>query len=83
MIEISVDDLAKYLSYLDPYPPLTKELDQWGSRYSSQKIHMCIWINGQKYTGEGAYSREKGNTKASAMYNRFLNPADCYGWLKC
>lgn len=80
MNEIPTDQLARHLTYLDPEPALTKELDQWGCRYRSQKIHMCIWVNGQQYTGEGAYSREKGNKKASAMYNRLLNPG-CLLWL--
>ena len=80
MHEIPTEQLARHLTYLDPEPPLTKELDKWGSHYQSQKIHMYSWVNGQQYTGEGAYSREKGNQKASVMYNRLLNPG-CLLWL--
>ena len=74
MDNIHVADLARYLSYLDPEPPMTSELDQWGSRYKSQKIHMYIWIRNQPNTGKGAYSRAVGNTSGKVMYNRFLNP---------
>lgn len=74
MADIQIQDFARHLSFLDPEPPITKELDRWGSRYSSQKIHLYIWVSGQQFTGEGAYSREKGNSKVSTMYNRFLNP---------
>lgn len=74
MNDVHVLDLAKYISFLEPEPPITKELDKWGSRYRSQKIHMYLWIRSQPTTGAGAYSREKGNYSAKVMYNRFLNP---------
>lgn len=74
MADIQIQDFARHLSFLDPEPPITKELDRWGSCYPSQKIHMYIWVRGQQFKGEGAYRREKGNSKASTMYNRFLNP---------
>lgn len=75
MNDIPVNDLARLLSYLEPEPPLTKELDKWGiKQYPSQKIHMYIWTRNQPNTGKGAYSRKEGNTSGAVMYNRFLNP---------
>lgn len=76
MDDIHVMEFARYLSYLEPMPPITKELDKWGSRYRSQKIHMIIWANGQQYSGKGkdGYGREQANSSAKVMYNRFLNP---------
>lgn len=75
MNDVPVLEFARYLSYLDPLPPITKELDKWGVRYyPSQKIHMYDWISSQPKTGKGAYSRREGNTSSAVMYNRFLNP---------
>lgn len=73
--DIHVSDLARYLSYLEPEPPITKAYDKWGVKYyPSQKIHMYVWIRNQPNTGKGAYSRKEGNTSSAVMYNRFLNP---------
>lgn len=75
MTDIDVMAFARYLSFLEPMPPITKTLDQWGSSYPSQKIHVCDWLSHQSMEGgKGAYSRAKANCSAKAMYNRFLNP---------
>ena len=74
MNDLHVLEFARYLSYLEPFPPITKELDKWGSRYPSQKIHLCEWLEWQTHTHKGAYGRDRPNESAQTMYNRFLNP---------
>ena len=74
MDDLNVIDLAEHLSFLDPMPEATRELDKWKSRYPSQKIHMISWLEWQTHTYKGAYGREKPNESARTMYNRFMNP---------
>lgn len=74
MNDIDVMELARCLLLLEPLPPITQELDRWGSHYPSQKVHICEWLNSQAIVSKGAYGREKANSSAKAMYNRFLNP---------
>ena len=74
LTDIHVLEFARYLSFLEPFPPVTKELDKWGSRYPSQKVHICDWLRGQMHVFKGAYGRDRPNESAKIMYNRFLNP---------
>lgn len=74
MGDLGVEKFACILQYLDPMPPVTKELDKWGSRYPSQKAHMIAWFSSQVTTGSGAYTRKQGNFSSIEAYNRLLNP---------
>ena len=76
MKDIDVGVLSEYLRYLDPDLPVTRELDQWGTKgwYKTQKMHMVLWIDSQSTTGSGNYTRSEPNSSAKKMYNRFLNP---------
>ena len=75
MNDVHVDTLSLYFSFLEPEPPLTKELDKWGiKQYPSQKIHMVEWLQEQLVTHGGAYGRTKNNDSSKTMYNRFQNP---------
>ena len=74
MEDIEVSKCSAYLSFLDPMPPVTKELDKWGSRYQSQKIHMVRWLDWQLEVYHGKYGREKSNSSTKTTYNRFQNP---------
>ena len=74
MSEITVFDLAEWFSYLEPMPPITKANDHWGTKRPSQKIHMVEWLQWQAEAADGAYGRQKANTSAEKMYNRFQNP---------
>ena len=74
MEDIHVEKMVDYLVFLDPMPPITKELDKWGSRYQSQKVHMCLWLEWQLEVYHGAYGREKPNSSTKTTYNRFQNP---------
>ena len=72
--DIDIKQFAKMLQYLEPHPELTEELDQWGSVYSSEKAHMCLWFGGQATTGSGSYTRGKPNNSTRSAYNRLLCP---------
>ena len=74
MADLGVEKFACILQYLDPMPPVTKELDKWGSRYPSQKAHMIAWFSSQVTTGSGAYTRKQGNFSSIEAYNRLMNP---------
>ena len=74
MDDIHVPEFAEYLNFLEPEPPFTKELDIWGCKYPSQKIHIYDWLECQAKTIDGAYGRKKPNESSKHMYNRFLNP---------
>ena len=66
MDDLSVSELARYLSFLDQ--------GETGKKYKSQKAHMLLWLEAQQETHGGAYGRIKANDSAKAMYNRFQNP---------
>lgn len=74
MNDINVVECSKMLLLLDPVPPVTVRLDKWGSPYTSQKEHMCRWLNDQTKVFKGAYGRENSNTSTRTAYNRFMNP---------
>ncbi len=74
MEDMDVVTCAKYLMFLDPMPPVTAELDEWGSRYPSQKTHMFRWLNWQTQVYKGDYGRSKPNHSTKTTYNRFQNP---------
>lgn len=74
MHDIHVLEFAKYLSFLEPEPPLTKELDIWGCNQPSQKIHIFDWLEQQTQVSGGAYGRTVPNVSSKYMYNHFLNP---------
>lgn len=72
--DVYVQEFAEMLSLLEPHPPLTEELDRWGSTYQSEKAHMFLWFSGQDTTGSGSYTRGKPNDSAKVTYNRLLAP---------
>ena len=74
MEDIDVRKAVDYLVFLEPMPPVTKELDKWGSKYPSQKVHMCRWLVWQKHTYSGKYGRSTPNYSTKVTYNRFQNP---------
>ncbi len=74
MPDLGVEKFACIMEYLDPMPPVTKELDQWGCRYPSQKAHMILWFDSQVTTGSGSYTRKQGNSSSKEAYNRLMNP---------
>ena len=72
--DINIYDMIEIMSYMEPNPPITSEIDQWGTVGVDQKGHMLGWCSAQPTKGKGAYSRSKGNESTRTMYNRFLNP---------
>ena len=78
--DMDVLECAKYLSYLEPMPPVTAELDKWKSQYTSQKIHMWRWLEWQTHAYDGAYGRNKPNFSTKNTYNRLQNPG-CLLWM--
>lgn len=74
MNDISNDTLCDIFALLEPGPEIVRRLDKWGSPYNSQKAHTVLWLASQGTTGEGAYSRKKGNSSGRTCYNRILNP---------
>lgn len=72
--DMHTDEMCEALSYLEPIPPIVRELDKWGSTYQTQKAHMIAWFATQSTKGSGAYSRAKPNESARAAYNRMKNP---------
>ena len=74
MNDLDTEAFATMLSYMEPHPPVTEELDRWGSRYTSEKAHMVLWFGNQNTTGSGSYTRNKPNTSARTAYNRLLAP---------
>lgn len=78
-VDIHVQDMFNFMSYLQPHPPINSELDCWGSDFPSQKGHMLGWFESQPIgTGHKAkafaYERQTGNESSRTAYNRFLNP---------
>ncbi len=73
-LDIDVMYFADMLCYLEPHPAITERLDKWGSPYTSEKAHMCLWFMGQTTTGSGSYARNKPNDSVKATYNRLLCP---------
>lgn len=72
--DINIYDMIEIMAFMVPEPPVTKEIDLWGTVAKDQKGHMIGWCSSQPTKGKGAYSRSKGNESTRTMYNRFLNP---------
>lgn len=72
--DINIYDLIEIMAFMEPNPPITSEIDAWGTVGVDQKGHMLGWCSSQPTKGKGAYSRSKGNESSRTMYNRFLNP---------
>ena len=74
MNDVYVQEFAEMLSYLEPHPPLTEELDTWGCTYQSEKAHMFWWFASQETNGSESYTRSTPNSSSKITYNRLLAP---------
>ncbi|MBQ3286599.1 MAG: hypothetical protein IJH45_01455 [Firmicutes bacterium] len=85
MNDIDVETFADLMLFLDPCPDASRKYDTPGSMYTCQKAHMIAWFASQTGTGEGSFTRNKGNNSARTCYNRLLNAgalvwiADAFG----